>query len=56
MENKGKTRVLIDRQEYAFVGHGMNVVVYDKTAGSVIDGVGFDEDKGLQAVRKRKQD
>lgn len=44
--------VLIDRKEYSFVENGVNILVYDKVAKDVVDGVGFDAGRGFKAVRK----
>lgn len=38
----GNVSVMIDRKEYLYTDEGMNVLVYDKVAESVIDGTGFD--------------
>lgn len=56
VENDGKVKVKLDRLAYSFVKHGMNVLVYDKTAGRVIDAVGFDADNNFEAARKRQQE
>lgn len=42
----GKTQVWMDSVEYSFVEDGVNVLVYDKMAGRVIDGAGFAEGGG----------
>lgn len=39
----GEVRVLLDRKEYTSADQGMNVLVYDKTAGKVIGRAGFEE-------------
>lgn len=52
VENTGNIQVMIDHKAYALTDEGMNVIVYDKTAERVIDAVGFDAGRDLQAVRK----
>lgn len=52
VENKGKVQVMIDKKAYGLADEGLNVVVYDKTAECVIDAVGFDAGKKMEAVRK----
>lgn len=37
-----RVSVMIDRKEYSYTEKGWNVLVYDKVAGDVIDGTGFD--------------
>lgn len=48
----GKLTVMIDKEPYAFVNQGINMIVYDKVAKRVIDAAGFDAYTG-KAVRKR---
>lgn len=47
----GRTTVLLDQQKYSFVEEGINILVYDQIAGRVIDGVGFEENGRMDAVR-----
>lgn len=39
----GNTAVLLDQEKYSFVEEGTNILVYDRVAERVIDGVGFDK-------------
>lgn len=47
----GNTAVLLDQKPYSFVEEGINILVYDKAAQRVADGVGFDENNQMMAVR-----
>ena len=47
----GKISVLLDQKEFLFVEEGVNIVVYDRVAGRMIDGVGFDENHQMEVVR-----
>ena len=43
--------MLLDQKEFLFVEEGVNIVVYDRVAGRMIDGVGFDENHQMEVVR-----
>ena len=47
----GKISVLLDQQEFLFVEEGVNIIVYDRVAGRMIDGVGFDGNHQMEVVR-----
>lgn len=47
----GNTAVIVDREQYHFTEDGLNILVYDRIAEQVIDGVGFDEKNEMAAVR-----
>lgn len=47
----GKISVTLDQKKYSFVEEGTNILVYDAVVRRVIDGVGFDENRQMKAVR-----
>lgn len=47
----GKLSVRIDRKSYSFADSGINILIYDKVARRVIDGVGFDKKRNYEAIR-----
>ncbi len=42
--SRGSVKVFVDKKAYAYTENGLNIVVYDKVAGRVIGGAGFDEE------------
>ncbi|MBQ9140402.1 MAG: hypothetical protein IJX63_01230 [Lachnospiraceae bacterium] len=49
--NGGKKNIIIDKQSYMKVDNAINIVVYDKIAGKVVDAVGFYAPNQYVAIR-----
>lgn len=48
---EGYSDVLINKKTYKKVNQGINIIIYDKYIDTIVDAVGFDSQKGFEAVR-----
>lgn len=50
--NEGVLQIVIDRQEYGKVSQGIDIVVYDKALGQIVDEVGFQALGGYYCITR----